>query len=523
MFAKINSQNYLFVVFLIVYAFLINWFSAQTGILPIDSFAFFDSAFSILNNNLPIRDFWIFTGLLLDYIQALFFFIFGASWSSYIAHASLINILASLSLYFFLNKLNLKKFYSFLYSISFATLFYPLSGSPFAYLHAYAFSLISIFLLCLCIYQKNNFLWFLIPIISLLAFLSMQTPTMYILFILLFFSFYFFIAEKNKIGLKNFIFGTLTALFLIIFFLFVTKTPFQNFLYQYFLFPLTIGEGRIASDSTAYVRLIDQLNFQRLFGNFKFIHFFLIPLIILTVKMFFNKERNKIYHINLIIILSCLCFVFNQLVTANQIFIFSLIPLLAGILHINLSKFKYSKYFVYLILLVVFISTTKFHYRYNIDRKFLDLEEVDKSRAIESIIINEKLKNLKWITKFKKPKDEIELINKAINLIKKDNRQKLIITHYQFFSSIIDNNLTILNRWYLWDNNTHPTETHKYFNFYKEMVDKIVKKNNIEVIYLLGSDIEFNRIKNYFSGTCFTSLTVINNEFSYHEIINCKT
>ena len=24
----------------------------------------------------------------------------------------------------------------------------------------------------------------------------------------------------------------------------------------------------------------------------------------------------------------------------------------------------------------------------------------------------------------------------------------------------------ILNRWYLWDNNTHPTENHKYFEFY---------------------------------------------------------
>ena len=36
---------------------------------------------------------------------------------------------------------------------------------------------------------------------------------------------------------------------------------------------MTIGEGRISSSETAYVSLANQINFKRLFGDFKFIHF----------------------------------------------------------------------------------------------------------------------------------------------------------------------------------------------------------------------------------------------------------
>ena len=70
------------------------------------------------------------------------------------------------------------------------------------------------------------------------------------------------------------------------------KIPFNNFIYQYILFPLTIGEGRLNSDELAYVGLLDQLNFKRIFGDFKFIHFFLLPLIYLTIKNSLKKDRK---------------------------------------------------------------------------------------------------------------------------------------------------------------------------------------------------------------------------------------
>ncbi len=517
------NLNYLLVLLLIIYAFVINWVSANIGILPIDTFAFFDSGFNILNNKLPLRDFWIFTGLLVDYLQALFFLIFGSTWNSYVLHASFINILASLSFYFFLIRLNLEKLYSFIYAISFATLCYPLSGTPFAYLHSYIFSLISIFIFSIAIHERKNSLWLLLPIIFFLAFFSMQTPSFYIILILLFFSFYFLIIKKNPTGLKLFMTGGILSLFGVFVFLYLTNTSLENLLYQYFLFPLTIGAGRLTSDPNAYVTLADQINFQRLIGNFKFIHAFLFPLIFVTCKFFIEKKKDSIVTINTIIILSVMAFFFNQLITANQIFIFSLIPIMASLLHISLKKLKISNiiYFVLIFILLSF-STVKFHQRYNIDRKFLDIEELDKNKAIDARVIDEKLKNLKWISKYSEPQEEINLIIKAIDTIKEDNRDKIIITHYQFFSLILNNNLNILNRWYLWDNNTHPTETHKYFSFYKKMINKNLSKNKIKVIYLLGAEIQFEKVKDYFTDTCFKSTKVVENKFSYHEIIKCK-
>ena len=128
-----------------------------------------------------------------------------------------------------------------------------------------------------------------------------------------------------------------------------------NFIYQYILFPLTIGEGRIISDETAYVGLIDQLNLKRLFGDFKFIHFFLLPLIFFSLK---NKSRisEQDNIINWMIILSTLAFIFNQLITANQIYIFSLIPVLAGVLHYNLDKLNFDIKISYLIILLVLFA-----------------------------------------------------------------------------------------------------------------------------------------------------------------------
>ena len=517
-----TNLNYLLVLLLIIYAFLINWISANIGVLPIDTFAFFDTGFNILNNKLPLKDFWIFTGLFVDYLQALFFLIFGLSWNSYVLHACFINILVSLSFYLFLIKLNLEKIYSFIYAISFATLCYPLSGTPFAYLHSYIFSLISIFIISIAIYQNKNSLWLFLPIVFFLAFFSMQTPSFYIILILLFFSFYFLIIKKNFNGLKFFIFGGILSLFGMLIFLYATKTPLENFLYQYFLFPITIGADRLTSDQKAFVILIDQINFQRLFGNFKFIHFFLVPLILITAKLFINKDRDSTKTINVIIIFSVIAFFFNQLLTANQIFIFSLIPIIASLLHISLKKLKIPYIYFLLIFTLLAFSTVKFHHRYNMERKFLDLEELDKKKAIDAKVINEKFKNLKWISKYSEPEEEINLIKKAIETIRTDGREKMLITHYQFFSLILNENLNILNRWYLWDNNTHPTENHKYFSFYKKMVNKNLSENKIKVIYLLGSEIQFEKIKNYFTDTCFKSTKVVEDKFSYHEIINCK-
>tara|TARA_B100001057_G_scaffold489767_1_gene576646 strand:- start:4321 stop:5379 length:1059 start_codon:yes stop_codon:yes gene_type:complete len=350
----------------------------------------------------------------------------------------------------------------------------------------------------------------------------MQTPTAYILLILLATLIIYFSESKDYENLKIFIAGCFSSLLLFILFLYFTQTPIENFIYQYILFPLTIGEGRISSREIAYISLIDQINFKRLFGEFKFIHIFLIPLIFFSFKNFKTNKKN-FNVLNFTIIATTLAFFFNQLITANQIYIFSLIPVLAAVLHLNLKNFNLNSGIIYITILLVMFATIKFHLRFNVDRKFHDIENVDKNNAIKANIINENFKNLKWISKMDDPKNELTVIKQALNIINNDKRQKTLITHYQFFSTFLNKPMNILNRWYLWDNNTHPTESHKYFQVYKSLINKNIKKNEIKVIYLLGqeNEIKFNNIKNYFTDTCFESKTIVQNRFSSHTLVKC--
>ena len=524
MFLKKNTiRETTILIAISIYAFYINWLSGNIGVLPIDSFGFFDSGHSILNGKLPIRDFWIFTGLLVDYMEAVFLLMFGNNWNSHLYHSSFMNTLAVITFYYFLKHFNLPKKFLVFYCISFATLCYPVSGTPFAYIHSYIFSLIALMTLFIAIKNKNKIVWFLLPLICFCAFLSMQTPSIYILFILLTVIVFHFFKSKNFESLKFFLLGSFSSLVLFLIFLLITETSFINFLYQYILFPLTIGEGRLSSNETAYVSLLDQINFKRLVGDFKFIHIFLLPLVFLTIKHF-KKSKEIIKLVNLIFILSTLAFIFNQVITANQIFIFSLIPILAAIIHLNLIEFKYNNKIAFITIFIVLFASIKFHFRYNIDRKFHDLENVDKSIALNANKIHKNLKSLKWINKYDDPLNEINFLKEAIQIIDNDSREKTLITHYQFISTVLNKNLNILNRWYLWDNNTHPTESHKYFKIYKSLVKKNIESNNIKVIYLLGQEKEimFNNVKNYFTDLCFESKTLVENRFSVHEIVKCK-
>lgn len=506
-----------------IYAFYVTWTSGNIGIIPIDSFGFLDTGHSILNGKLPIRDFWIFTGLLVDYMSALFLAVFGNNWNSYLIHSSFMNIFAVFVFYIFLRSFDVKKRYAIFYCLSFATLCYPVSGTPFAYIHAYIFSLVSIMVLMLAIKNKNKILWFFFPVICFFSFLSMQTPTVYILFILFFVLLHHFLITKEYRNFKFFLLGCFFSFTLFLFFMIITGTPFKNFWFQYILFPLTIGEGRLSSSDNAYVTFLDQMNIKRLFGDFKFIHIFLFPLILIMFDRL-KKKEGYLNIFNITIVLSIFAFLFNQLLTANQIYIFSLIPILAATVHININDLKYNSKFLILIILILLFVTTKFHFRYNIERKFHDLENVDKTKAVDAKNIHQNLKNLKWISKLDEPNNEIKILNNAIKIINEDKRNISLITHYQFISTVLDKNLNILNRWYLWDDNTHPTENHKYFNVYKSLVNRNINSNNIEVIYLLGqeNEIVFDNMKNYFTDLCFESKTLVEKRFSVHEVKNCK-
>ena len=201
---------------------------------------------------------------------------------------------------------------------------------------------------------------------------------------------------------------------------------------------------------------------------------------------------------------------------------FSIIPILAGISHLLLTKYISKKnIYKFIIILLVTFSTTKYHLEYNEKRKFMDLQNVNLDKAVNANLIDKKFRNLKWITPFFSgtPEEEIILLKKTMQIIKADNRKKMIITPYQFFSVLLEEDLNIPNRWYL-DNASHPNKSHKYFRFYKQHFVNNLKKNKIKVIYTIGSP-KIEDFKIYMDDICYTKKK-INKITSIHQLNKCE-
>ena len=526
---KKTIQNYkiLLLVLLSFFSFSINYYYGNIGVFPIDTFAFFDTAYNIILDRHPFRDIWVTTGPLVDYIQAAFFLFFGLKWSSLVIHASLINALVSLALFLTLARHGLNIFLSFFYSISFSILCYTIAGTPFAYIHSYAISLISILIFTIAVKTKSNSAWFFLPVFMTISFLCMQTPSAYINIILIIFSLVYFFIEFNLKNILFFVLGSVFILLFFIFFLYIFEIPFINFIQQYLLFPLTIGENRVAGNEMAHISLAGRFTLRNVLGHFKFINFFLILIIFITLLNYSKKFKNFLNRdeiiINLALFFSGIGFIFHQLITSNQTFIFSLIPFLAGFSHIIIRKYFFDKKILnLLIILLVVFTTFKYHSVYNVPRKFMDLQNVNLDLSLNADSIDAKFKNLKWVTPSfpKNPQKEMDFIKQIIEVLKEDNRNKMMITEYQFFSIILEQNLNIPNRWYTHDNNSYPLENHKYYEFYKKHFTKLIKEKNIEVIYITG-DIKIENFQSYINNVCFDEKKI--NEIStMHELKKCS-
>ena len=332
-------QNYTYIIVVSLYSFFINYYFANFGALPIDTFAFFDTGYNILEGRHPFKDYWVTTGPFVDYFQSLFFLIFGKSWSSYVIHGSFLNFFISISFYITLTKLSLNKNYSLIYSIVFATLAYTISGTPFAYIHSYIFSLFAILLFAICVNTNSKKGFLILPIILILSFLSMQNPSTFIIFLTVIGSFIFFY-KFNQLGLfLYFALGSIIGIVLFFLFFLITGINISDFIQQYILFPLSIGTNRVTDSNLAHFGISDRLTIRGTIGHFKFIHLYLLSIFFITIYFFKKKLiSNEFLFINIIIILSGICFIFNQLITSNQTYIFSFIPFAAAFLHISLMK-----------------------------------------------------------------------------------------------------------------------------------------------------------------------------------------
>ena len=66
------NRNYLVILSIFVFSVFINRYYANLGVFPLDTFYHFDLGFRILQGEIPFTDIWMVSGVLINYVQALF-------------------------------------------------------------------------------------------------------------------------------------------------------------------------------------------------------------------------------------------------------------------------------------------------------------------------------------------------------------------------------------------------------------------------------------------------------------------
>ena len=513
----INIKEKILVLLLVLFSLFINQHYGNKGIYPIDSFAHFDTGFRILIGEYPFKDYWIISGPFVDYVQAIFFYIFGVNWQSYVLHASIINILVAVTTFFVLKNFKLNIYLCFIYSLSLSILAYPSSGTPFVDHHSAFFSLFGIYALILGIKSENKIYWILLPILLGFAFFSKQVPSSYMIICVIFILLLYMLVNKKFYWVK---YSLLSTIFFIIFvFIFgnAQGIGFSSFWNQYILYPQTLGEERY-----------DELNigFKNIIFDFKYIYLSVAILFYTNVKKIFlvrNYFKNNDFYYFLIIIFLMISLIFHQILTMNQNFIFFLIPILIAFSHISvIQQTKGKNILITLMILLCLFSTIKYHFRFNENRKFHELNYANFELALPGKTIDRKFTGLKWITPefSNSPNEEINLINEIKIHLKNDHRNIMVMTNYSFFSTILEKKLFSTTRWHIFDGTDYPQKNSKYFVNYRNLLINSIKRNNIKVIYTINP-VRNSNIYDYVNNDCFQEKKITEMLMSY-ELKNCE-
>ncbi len=477
-FYRENSfKNNIFLFLVILYSFFINIYYANIGTFPIDSFLHFDSGYRILQGEYPVSDYWIVSGFIIDFIQSLFFKFFGINWNSYIIHASTMNVIVSVFTYYFIDELVKDKKISLIYTLCFATLAYTVSGTPFVDLHASFFLLISTYLIINFFKDPKKFyLWPIIIFITFLSFLSKQVPFVYVVLLQGLLILYIMAKQRFVKALVVIVLSVISTLTIFYIFLVFLKIDIKLFYNQYFDHPITIGSSR-------FVDL--NISLENLFNKYKFL---ILPIIILTLFEFkININKKKDHTIFFLILFLGLGLVYHQILTKNQIFVYFLIPIYFSLVHSEIlrSNLKNKSLINILLISAVILITIKYHYRFNENRKFHELNKELINQSLPADKIDKIFNNLEWINPFfyGTPQEEIKILNQAKIELNNKSQEIMLISHYAFLDAITDTKMNFPNRTFTAEGISYPIEGIKLKENYKKFIKNKINVNSIKQIY----------------------------------------
>ena len=178
--------------------------------------------------------------------------------------------------------------------------------------------------------------------------------------------------------------------------------------------------------------------------------------------------------------------------------------------------------FLLSLLIFCFFVTIKYHLRFNEGRKFHDLSSTDLSKSIPAKKIDKKLSGLNWISPEYKNnvEEEINFIINIKNHLKKDKRNKMVITHYSFLATILNENYFSSAIGYPDDGTTYPLKGNKFAKNYKNLIVNNIKKNKIEIIYIIHPMNE-ESLYDYINAACFEEKIIFKNLNSY-KLLKCS-
>ena len=520
------SNDYIIGIVVAVVAYQINNYFGFIGLNPTDSFLVFGSGDRVLKGDLPFKDYWIVSGgPLIDIMQSFVFQILGVSWSSFVIHASILNSIFSISIFFYARLTKLSKKTSLFFAILSSFIMYPAAGTPQTDHHSIIIGSISLIFFIIFLKKKNYTPLFFFPIIFLGCFFIKQVPAAYYIILICLISLFYYLFKKQKEIIINLLLGSIIAFAVFFLILKINNILVLDVYKQYVA--LIIQGFNVRADSYAKALVFDNIL------KIKYIILLLIPFVVIVAQNLKKIELRKkesfyldIYLFMGLIVSSAL----HESYTNNQSVTFGLLPIYSIII-LSLIKENKSKILfyifsvlsiigvlrlineneIYLILLIIFPLIYFFGSKYNISLKktsslvvvytlliaLLYFETIVRNRywhdivnpnwdnAVDAEQIDLKLKGLVWLTGESNTQKEILNIKNNLSYLKSLDENYIIITNYQIYNAILDiQNFSPVRYW--WNKLSYPSKGNKYRNEFDVFFQNKINKNNVKKIIVLS-------------------------------------
>ncbi len=167
-----------------VFALGLSLFHGRVGYMPLDQSIIFDGGWRMWNGQVPFRDFDSPNGLVPSAMQALLMGLFGPTWLAYVWHAALANAAFAVGCWIFLTTWRVGPWPALAACIAAAVTFYPPIGVPYMDQHAFLFCMFALVLSSRAACREGtHWHWLAVGTCLGLAWLSKQTPTVFVAFV----------------------------------------------------------------------------------------------------------------------------------------------------------------------------------------------------------------------------------------------------------------------------------------------------------------------------------------------------